>query len=93
MSRSEDIKSLYGEVMSMAAGATMLLAPQAGQLAISIKLLAGGTLFCGGISSTNYPLSANEIVAIGASGRMWLAAAGATCTFAMLRGLTVPETP
>lgn len=95
MSRSEDIKSFYSQQLVMAPNATMALGATAGQCALSIKLLAGGTLEVGGQSQTigtMYPMSANEIVSAGASGTIWLYASSATCTVAVLRGLTMQDT-
>lgn len=89
MSRSEDVKGNLSERVVLAPNAAYPVPAVAGQLAVSIKLLAGGTLEIGGQSQTigtMYPISANEVVSQNNSGTFYLYASSATVTFALLRG-------
>lgn len=63
-----------------------------GQIAVTIKLLSGGTLEIGGSTLIGqtfgdlYPLSASEVFNMDMSGTFFLWASGATCVVAIERG-------
>lgn len=91
MSRSEDVNNIRSERLDVGTGTAIGLTVYPGQLAVQIKLLAGGTLEIGGQSQTAgtmYPLSASEVWNGNLSGQIWLYATGATCTAAIIRGKT-----
>lgn len=96
MSRSEDVKGTSGEILVLAPLTVTESAAIAGQLAMNIKLLAGGTLEIGGPTGATgqtfgmmYPVSSNEIVSMNMSGKFYLWASGATCTVALLKGRSI----
>lgn len=65
----------------------------AGQAAVIIKLIAGGTLEIVNGSTPlptglGYPLTTNETISMDHSGTFWVCASGATCTIAVIQGRT-----
>lgn len=91
MGRETDIAIMAAERIVMATNSYTSIPAFAGQVAVTIKLLAGGTLEIGGSGNTygtGYPLASTEVQSIDNSGNFYLFASGATCTVAILRGKT-----
>lgn len=89
--RQTDIYSAISERVVMAPNAAVGLSALAGQSAITLKIISGGTLEIGGQSQTigtMYPISAAEVMNFAVGGKMWLYASGATVTVAVFRGKT-----
>lgn len=85
----DSLFSVFGQRLSMAIGDVVGLTSIAGQQAITIKLLSGGTLEIGGQSQTAgqlYPLSAGEIMNMNFAGKFWLYCTGAPVTIGILMG-------
>lgn len=97
MSRNADIYSTFGERITIGTGASLGvydITAKAGQAAIQLKLLSGGTLEIGDTSATfgtAYPMSTNEVYSCDCSGRMRLLSSGATCIVGVLRGKTAGQ--
>lgn len=93
MSR-DDVSGSWSARYAVGLSAPLAIPAIAGQNAISLKLLSGGTLEIGGATTTNqtwgslYPIAAGEIINIDMSGTFYLWASGATCVAAILRGRT-----
>lgn len=94
MSR-EDILALSGTRMSI--GLSSIIGVTIGQFqnGIMVKLITGGTLEIGGASllwGQGWPFTASsETIGFNGSGTFYLCASGATCTVALLKGLSTPD--
>ena len=91
MAREADIHGLLTQRFTIGTNTTIGITIVPGQIAVAIKLLSGGTLEISGStvaggSQVAYPMSSNEVVNLDMPGKFWLAASGATCVAAMIRG-------
>lgn len=94
MGRETDIFSLYPETIHMASGTTAIFKPIPGQIACTLKLGTGGTMYFVGTSSAigstlavnqKYPIGSAEIFNFDSAGEFSVEAAGATIVFHMVR--------
>lgn len=87
-----DVFGSWSKRYTLAPTTILELPAISGQIALTIKLLTGGTLEIGGptlIGQTfgdMYPLSSSEVYNIDMSGAFYLYASGATCVVAVTRG-------
>ncbi len=100
MAREADVHSVFGEIHAIGLSAPVSLSAAAGQCAVTFKLLSGGTLAIGGALNTVSPagitqtwgnlylMGTSEVMNMANAGKFYLYASGATCTIAVLRGLT-----
>lgn len=91
MSRT-DVFGSWSKQYTLATNTILELPAISGQVAVTIKLLTGGTLEIGGPTMTGqtfgtlYPLSSSEVFNMDLAGSLYLYASGATCVVAIARG-------
>lgn len=87
--RTEDIKYVYPETLTIGTNVTLTINPMPGQLGIILKYGAGGTLFifgqstglgCTFATAQEYKLGATEVYSMNLTGHLSLYAAGTTTT-------------
>jgi len=91
MAYNSDLLSVSSNQLSVGLSGIIGLTLVAGQVALTVKNLGGGTLFMGGATlavggANGYPMALSEVLSLDLRATVYFASNGATTTVAFIRG-------